>query len=73
MSNRRRLSKKLSPYVRYNKRPYAYEHKNCNHTREVFQSVAASESPKNDGWRGMVCATCNIILKPYKAGSRAAA
>lgn len=50
-------SKGRSPYVRRNKRPYAYSHKNCAHRDTVEQKTAT--------WHGTVCRVCNIIRSKF--------
>jgi len=53
--------KARSPYVKYGKSPYKFEYPNCKHSRSVYQAVAATN--RHDGWRGEVCAVCNVILR----------
>lgn len=56
---------KQSPYQKYSKTPFRYEHPSCRHSRSTFQAVPASEPGRGDGWRGTVCATCNIIVEKF--------
>lgn len=60
---------KQSPYQKHGKTPFRYEHPSCRHSRSTFQSVVPSQLGLNDGWRGTVCATCNIIIEKF-AGDR---
>ena len=60
----RKKRKAQSPYQKYKKQPYQYTFYGCKHSRAERQSVAASrELP--DGWRGEVCASCNVIIKNF--------
>ena len=56
---------KQSPYQKYMKVPFKYEHPSCRHSRAVPQSIPESERGRGDGFRGVVCATCNIIIANY--------
>lgn len=48
--------KARSPYQRYGKSPWKYDHQSCSHTNSTYQQV--------DGWKGFVCTRCNIIVEP---------
>jgi hypothetical protein len=54
---------KQSPYQKYQKVPFKYEHPSCRHSRAVPQSLPESEQGRGDGFRGTVCASCNIIIE----------
>lgn len=56
---------KQSPYQKHGKTPFRYEHLSCRHSRSAFQSVAPTEPGRGDGWRGTICATCNIIVEKF--------
>lgn len=62
---------KQSPYQKYGKTPFRYEHPNCKHSRSVEQSLPATKD--RDGWRGLVCASCNVIVRKYDGQRRFAA
>lgn len=53
--------KSQSPYVRKGKTPFRYSFDGCKHSRSVFHAVAAERD--HEGWSGLVCASCNIIVR----------
>ena len=57
-----------SPYQKYGKSPFKYEHPSCKHSRTVFQAVPATN--QHDGWKGDVCASCNVIIYRYRPDER---
>lgn len=66
MANAAEKPKARSPYQKYGKSPFRYEHPNCRHARSVEQSTPT--------WRGHACATCNIITGgPYATPARTTA
>lgn len=68
MARTKRKATRQSPYVKYAKRPFPYQHKNCKHGSRVIQAVPATN--QHDGWRGEVCASCNVIIRKFDSNRR---
>lgn len=58
-------ARRQSPYVKYGKKPFSYQHKNCKHSASVMQSIPPTHD--REGWRGLICASCNIIVRKFGA------
>lgn len=60
-SRPKKAAKASSPYQKYGKSPYHYEHPNCSHKSGVGGTAAIYQSTPT--WSGKVCSRCNIILQ----------